>query len=68
MGTRPEETLGGQCDVTSDDEQYLVSGLMKCSEWSFPLKRADVKNTGRNFLNCSDRIEKRFVNSKSGKE
>lgn len=57
---------GGQPVLSHVDENYLTSGLIKCSEWGFPLRCTDIQIIVQNFLNRCGRKINRFKNNLPG--
>jgi len=62
---------GGQPILNTDEESRLVEGLLKCSEWGFPMKCRDIQLVVKSYL---DRLGKssnkrnKFNNNLPGKD
>lgn len=61
---------GGQPIINTDEESRLVEGLLKCSEWGFPLKCRDIQLVVKSYL---DRLGKsseinKFNNNLPGRD
>ncbi|XP_022177641.1 uncharacterized protein LOC111038724 [Myzus persicae] len=62
---------GGQTILSTDEESRLVEGLLKCSEWGFPMKCRDIQLVVKSYL---DRLGKssnncnKFNNNLPGKD
>jgi len=62
---------GGQTILSTDEESRLVEGLLKCSEWGFPMKCRDIQlvvisyldRLGKSSNNCN-----KFNNNLPGKD
>lgn len=67
----PIKKCGGQTVLNTNEENLLVEGLLKCSEWGFPMKCRDIQLVVQSYL---DRLGKsinknnRFKNNLPGKD
>lgn len=47
---KSSEKHGGQTVLSIDEETNLVEGLLKCSEWGFPMKCRDIQLVVKSYL------------------
>ncbi|KAJ8940937.1 hypothetical protein NQ314_010536 [Rhamnusium bicolor] len=63
---RRTKTTGGQTVLTANEEEAILSSILKCSDWGFPLTPQDIQMFVKSYLDKTDRVIHRFSGNLPG--
>lgn len=62
------KTQGGQTALSAAEEKLLVSSILTCAEWGYPLDRFDVRCLVKGYLDRRGKTVRRFSKNMPGKD
>ncbi|KAJ8971218.1 hypothetical protein NQ314_000820 [Rhamnusium bicolor] len=62
------KTTGGQTVLTANEEEAILSSILKCSDWGFPLIPQDVRMFVKIYLDKTGRVIHRFSDNLPGSD